>query len=71
MLTVLIDPIVCSTIVPPSAYAIWPRLDIFDMTTDMIDPATTIGGMHDNITSERSHPLINAITKPLMKVETS
>lgn len=65
------DPIVCSAMFPASAYAICPWLDIFDMKIDTAAPATARGGMHDNITSVRSHPFTNATTKPPMKVETS
>lgn len=71
VLTVLIDPTVCSTTFPASAYAAWPRVDNLDIVKDMVAPAITIGGMLDSMTSERSQPFVNATMKPPKKVETN
>lgn len=71
VLTVLMDPTVCSTTFPASAYAACPRLDNFDIKYDIIAPATMMGGILDSMTMDKSHPFINAITKPPKNVETS
>jgi len=69
--TVLMEPTVCSTTVPASAYAFCPRLDNLATVSDMTAPAMTIGGILDSMTSVKSHPLENAIAKPPTKVEMS
>lgn len=44
---------------------------ILDITRDMIPPAMTRGGIEDNMTKERSHPLVKAIINPPKNVDTS
>lgn len=69
--TVLMDPSVCSTADPASAYAFRPRLDNLDSKKYMIPKAMTIGGKLANMTRDKSQPLVNAIIKLPIKVETS
>lgn len=65
------EPIVCSTTVAALAYAFCPRDAILDTTKDMIPPDITSGGIDDNMTSVRSHPLVNAMRKPPKNVDIS
>ena len=44
---------------------------ILDIMRDMIPPAMTSGGIEDNMTRERSHPLVKAIINPPKNVDTS
>lgn len=67
-LTVLMAPSVCSTTFPASPYDVCPLLEILKSIFETIPPATTTGGMHANMTRDKSHPFMNAITKPPMKV---
>lgn len=70
-LTVLMDPMVCSTTLPASEYAACPRLDSFAIIHDMTAPAMAMGGKLESMTRERSHPLANAMMKPPKKVDNS
>lgn len=70
-LTVLIEPIVCSTTIAAFAYAVCPFVAILEMNMVIKAPAATRKGMTDNITNVRSHPLINATTNPPMNVDIS
>lgn len=71
MLTVLMEPTVWSTTDPASAYADCPRVDNFDIIKDIAAPARTMKGILQIMTSVKSHPLINAMTKPPKNVEIS
>jgi len=66
--TVLMEPIVRSTISPASLYDARPSLDILDSIFATIPAATTNGGIVESITRVRSHPLMNASTNPPKKV---
>lgn len=70
-LTVLMDPTVCSTTVPASAYAACPRLEILAIVIDKAATAMTIGGIPDSVTSARRQPVVNATIKPPKKVASS
>lgn len=70
-LTVLMVPIVCSTIFPASPYFACVRVESLVNNLDTIAPATAIGGMLESKTRAKSHPLTNAITKPPKKLEKS
>ena len=53
-------PIVCLTTLLASLYDVCPLLDSLDNIFETTPPATTTGGMHDNITRDRSQPFTNA-----------
>jgi hypothetical protein len=69
--TVLMEPIVSSTISPASLYDARPWLDILDSIFATVPAAATNGGIVESITRVRSQPLINASTNPPKKVVTS
>jgi hypothetical protein len=63
-LTVFMAPSVCSTTFPASLYDSCPLLEILVRIFETTPPAITTGGMHANMTRDKSQPLTNATTKP-------
>jgi len=70
-LTVLIAPSICSTTFPASPYFACMRVESLVITFETIAPAMAVGGMLESITRAKSHPFVNAMMKPPMKVERS
>jgi hypothetical protein len=68
--TVRIDPIICSTIVAASEYAVCPRDAIIAKAKLIMEPERTRRGIDDRRTRVRSQPKMNATTKPPKKHDT-
>lgn len=70
-LTVLIDPMVCSTVSPASLYDVCLLLETLVRACAETALAIAINGSDVSMTRVRSHPLVNAMIKPPMKLDNS
>lgn len=70
-LTVLMEPTVCSTRSPASAFPDCARPDILETTTAEAAPAASKGTKEKTITSASCRPSTKAMTRPAKKVETN